>query len=383
MPKVTGKGSVIQRDTSVSRNKCKVWELRVPVGRDLGSGEYKPISKRFHGTLSEANKALRELITQVEQGCVLRRSDMRFGEYADAWIEECKTTLAYNTWTHYQGRMKHIKHHLSDARLSEITPEVLTGVYKKLLEGDSASGNKLNENYVADIATTLHKLFWCAVKDRHIPSNPCDYAERPKIVRKERRTIRAAKIKTLLSKLDPIEPCQLVVIMAVKTGMRRGEVHGLSWGDVDLDELSINIRRNYTDAGELKEPKTEKGERIIPIPTSLIDDLMVRRVKQMEYATAHDLKVTEDTPLISNQFLERILPHASTRWWDRNRESLGFPSITLHELRHSYLSEMARRKVDPHVLQKLAGHAKFSTTADIYIHVDMEDKEEAVSKMDW
>ena len=78
-----------------------------------------------------------------------------------------------------------------------------------------------------------------------------------------------------------------------------------------------------------------------------------------------------------------MLPHSSTRWWTRERKGLGLEGWTLHELRHSYITELARRKVDPKVLQTIAGHAKFSTTMDIYTHVDMEDKKDALKVVDW
>ena len=383
MTKVRGDGSIVQLDKSVGRSKCRLWRLEVSTGRDLGSGRYKKVTRRFHGSLTDAKKALRELIDEVERDKAQRRSDMRFGEYCDAWIKERGTKVKKSTAVKDGYRLKCFKMHLKDAKLTEITSDVLEGVYKRLLDGDSPSGKELSPNTVSGNATTLHKLFHDAVKDGHIASNPCDFAERPRIDVKERNSIRANDIKKLLGKLDRDDPVQLVLVIALKTGMRRGEIHGLSWEDVDLDNKVIHIRHNYTEFGDLESPKTSNGYRDIPITDSLVDDLEERQEYQEWVAMENGLDFDESVPVISNDVFERILPHASTRWWTRNRNGFGFPDLSINELRHSFLSEMARRKVDPKILQKLAGHAKYSTTMDIYTHVDMEDKREAMKKMDW
>lgn len=383
MTKVRGNGSIVQLDKSVSRSKCRLWRLEVSTGRDLGSGRYKKITRRFHGSLTDAKKALRELIDEVERDKTVRRSDMRFGDYCDAWLKDRHKTVSRSTAEKDRYRLKCFRKHLDDARLEEVTSDVLEGIYQRLIDGDTPSGKKLSPNTVCGCATTLHRMLHDAVKDGHIASNPCDYAERPRMDVKERNSIRADDIRILLEKLDREDPSQLVLVVALKTGMRRGEVHGLSWGDVDFENMEIHIRHNFTDLGELKGPKTSNGYRDIPMSETLADDLLIRRAYLEEKANENDIKIDDDTPIICNDVFERELPHSSTRWWARNREALGFPSLTIHELRHSFLSEMARRKVDPKVLQKLAGHAKYSTTMDIYTHVDMEDKREAMKKMDW
>lgn len=383
MPKVRGDGSVVQLDKSVNRNKCRLWRLEVSIGRDLGSGQYRKVTRRFHGTLTEAKQALRSLIDEVESDKTQRHSNMTFIDYCESWLNDRQNKVSKGTAEKDRYRLKCFQMHLRDAKLHEVTPEILEKIYKRLMEGESPSGKKLSPNTVAGNATTLHRMFHDAVKDGHLMSNPCDFAERPRVDIKERNSIRAYDIKELINKLDRTDPTQLVLIIALKTGMRRGEIHALSWEDIDFEKMEIHIRHNFTDLGELKSPKTSKGYRDIPMTESLASDLNERREYQIKKASELGLTLSDDTPIICSDLLERELPHSSTRWWSRNRESLGFPNLTIHELRHSFLSEMARRKVDPKVLQKLAGHAKYSTTMDIYTHVDMEDKREAMRKMDW
>lgn len=383
MPKVRGDGSVVQLDKSVSRSKCRLWRLEVSTGRDLGSGCYKKITRRFHGTITKAKKALRDLIDEIERDKSQRRSDMRFGEYCDAWLSDRVNKVSFGTAKKDGYRLKCFRMFLEDAKLSDITPEVLETIYQRAIDGESPSGKKLSPNTVAGNATTLHRMFHDAIKAGHMTSNPCDYAERPRMDVRERNSIRAEAIVELIEKLDRCDPSQLVLVIALKTGMRRGEIHGLSWNDIDFENMEIHVHHSFDDWGHLKEPKTSNGYRDIPMTDSLKADLLKRLEYQKTMAVKHGIEIDDDTPVICNDAFERELPHSSTRWWSRNREALGFPNLTIHEMRHSFLSEMARRKVDPKVLQKLAGHAKYSTTMDIYTHVDMEDKREAMKKMDW
>lgn len=390
MPKVRGEGSIIQLDKSVPRSKCRLWELRVSVGRDKGSGKYPPMTRRFHGTLSEAKKAKREFIAEIERGSIVRRSDMVFGEYSDAWCEERKASKAYGTWRRDVDRMKCLKLHLASAKLQEVTPELLEDVYAKLMDGKSPSGKKLSPNYVCDIHTTAHRMFKDAVKDKHIATNPCDYAERPKRVETKHRTIRAAGMRELIDMLDPSHPTELSIIIMLRTGMRRGEAHGLSWGDIDFADNVIHIVHGYTDNGELGDTKTSNGVRDIPLPRLLAETLLEAKKRQEDVFCeirerfGTDTPIMDDaTPVICNELGERLLPHSTTTWWDRHRGEYGLDGIKIHEMRHSYLSEMARRKMDPKVLQSLAGHAKFDTTMDIYVQVQLEDKMQAMEKMDW
>lgn len=388
--KVRGKGSVIQLDKSVPRSKCEKWELRVSVGRDLATGDYKPMTRRFSGTLSEANAAKREFIAEIENGDVERRSNMVFSDYADAWLKERQRDCAHGTWSKNTAQMNCAKRHLAKARLDEIRPQTLEKMYRALRDGDSPSGRRLSGTYVNGIHVTLNRMFSDAVRDGHIVSNPCDGAKPPSVDTGERKAMRRDGIVALIEKLNPEDPLQFAIRLMVKTGIRRGEAHGLSVGDIDRKAMVLHIRHNFDEGGNLKDPKTKAGVRDLPLTDSALADIDARlafmerdfaRVRK-RYKTDGPV-IGQDTPLVCNGLGERMLPHSSTSWWDKNRTDLSLDGWTLHELRHSYITELARRKVDPKVLQTIAGHAKFSTTMDIYTHVDMEDKKDALKVVDW
>lgn len=333
---------------------------------------------------------MRAFIAEIEAEGATRDPKLPFGAYADAWLAEREGQVAYDTLQKDACHIRCAKMHLEHAKLSEVTPQVLEAVYRKLQEGETPSGRPVGGTYVNGIAVTLHRMFRAAVKDGHMPSNPCDHADRPACDTKERKALRIDGIKAVVDALDPTDPPQLVVRAAVRSGMRRGEVVGLDVGDLDFDAGVIHLRHGADSKGRRKGTKTDASERDLPMTPQLRADFeariarMERDFEAAREATGADSPVlSDDTPLVCNELGERMKPHSATRWWARNRERLGFDGYRIHDMRHSYLSELARRKVDPKVLQHIAGHAKYSTTEDIYVHVELEDKEEAIGRVDW
>jgi integrase len=273
--------------------------------------------------------------------------------------------------------------HLRKKRLNDITPQNLENMYQSLLDGDSPSGKMLSGTYVSGIAATLHTLFRDCIREGLLMNNPCDIARAPTVDTPERKALKADSIIELIEQLDPAQPTQLCLLLMVKTGMRRGEAHGLSWGDIT--DNAIRITHSYDDAGNLKGTKTKKSNREIPLTDSVRADLEIRRQQMLQdlVQTGHRARIRPDMPVICNELRERILPHATTRWFARNRARLGLDGWTPHEMRHSYLSELARRGVPVKILQELAGHENYQTTMNIYVHVSEEDKKNAIKVVDW
>ncbi len=382
------------------KGKCRKWKLQVSAGRDLATGKYKKVFRTVAGTYTTAESELRQLIKEVEQGSVARKRCDKFKDYAEKWLERRRATKAHGTCRKNEDHLKCCYLHIADARLSEITPQVLEAMYRDLMQGKSPSGRKLSGTYVECIARTLHKLFRDARIDGLIAMNPCDDAEKPKNDTLERKALSTPQIYDLVGKLDPTHPTQLVVLLGIKAGICRAEAHGLSYGDID--ESYIHIRHNYDTGRNLKSTKVRKRTRDLPLTKSVKADLEASRnhlqmlfdrynkkyiasctEKGIEPDEESILKITDETPLICDGHGNRMLPSSSTRWWSEHRKDLGYEGWTIHEMRHSYLSELARRKVPIKTLQEIAGHEKGTTTMDIYLHADDNDKREAVSLVDW
>lgn len=390
MAEINGEGTIIQLEKDKPKSKCRRWKIEVSLGRNLATGKYDKRSRTVRGTYTDAVNARREFIAELKRGCATRKKPRAFRDYAAAWLEERKSLVALDTWKRDAYHIDNLNLHIGAARMGEVTAAVLDKCYTALMDGESVSGRPLSGTYVANVAATAHTIFRDAMADHLITFNPCDFAHPPAKDTAERKSLRKKGIDDLLAKLSPKAPSPFVIRMAVKSGMRRGEVVGLSMEDLDFKAKLVHVRHGTESTSRLKATKTETGRRTLPMTPGMEEDFKERiAAMEKEFADTREKMGTDvprlgpKTPLVCNELGERLRPDAPTRWWRRNRKALGFDQWTVHEMRHSYLSELARRKVEPKVLQKLAGHRSFQTTMDIYVHVDLEDAMEAVERVDW
>ena len=149
----------------------------------------------------------------------------------------------------------------------------------------------------------------------------------------------------------------------------------------------------YDELGNLKGTKTKAGTRLLPLPDITARGLLTAKRLQAEYferinesrrkkgktGPEWHLEQTDETPLITTKYSERIKPSSLSRWWSTERDAYGLQDFSLHELRHTYLTLLAEEGVHPKVMQELAGHYSSQITMDVYTHVNMDAKREAVA----
>lgn len=385
---IKGNGTIDPLEKDKPKSKCRKWQLRISVGKDVRTGKYRIRSRRIQGTYTQAKAAMREFIDEIENNKARPRSGTTFQECAEDYIRRRKDAgeSSANTIETYSRYFKAAGRHIGHADVSSITAETLEGVYAAMRKGDTLSGRPASGTYVSELHKTLHLLFRTLVEDGVINENPCDQMDSPRRDTQERRAMRPSAIKRFVTELDLEGEDEFGYFLAVVMGLRRGEVVALSWRDVD-DELKIlSIRHSYDHFGNLKEPKTHAGLRSLPLSDMLCRAFATHREAQrrnFEGVPSRDGKRTfrqgEDTPVVVNKWGERMNTDHLAAHWRRDRGSLGAEGYCLHELRHSYLSMLAFEGVHPKVMQELAGHADPRITMEIYTHVNMDSKREAAS----
>ena len=155
--------------------------------------------------------------------------------------------------------------------------------------------------------------------------------------------------------------------------MRRGELLGLHWGDVDLDKAMLKVERSLeeTRAGlRLKPPKTKRGRRSITLPSVTVTMLRAHKVKQMELRLVLGMgNIASDTLVFSDVEGELLSPHAISRSWRMLLIRKKLPRVAFHALRHTHVSMLIRKGVDILTISRRLGHSKASVTLDVYGHL--------------
>ena len=168
----------------------------------------------------------------------------------------------------------------------------------------------------------------------------------------------------------------IAVRIAIATGMHQGEILGLMWKDITFgDVCEINVRRAYTPALKLKEPKTKSGYRTIAI--DLLTEEHLRAWKQLQAECLDTLgkafAQTEDTPVCCSNIGGLYDPTNFYGWRNGFRKQAGFPTLRFHELRHTQATQLLANGVDVKTVQTRLGHANASITLNWYTHAVPEN----------
>lgn len=393
MAKVTGEGTIVQLEKDKPKNKCRKWRLRVSTGFDPRTGKYKIKTRRVSNmSYTQAKKAMRDFIEEIEADRVQSRTSWTVEDYCAAYLDRRRQSreIAQETIYRQQCQFNAVNHHIGKMNLAAVTPEVLDGMYAAMLAGDTLSGRPSHGSYVAQIHSNMNLVFSQAVEEGILVSNPVHAAHPPQWDSEERRAIRPEDVQTFVENLDPRNERECAFMLAITLGLRRGEISGLSWGDVDFAEKTLCIRHSYDRFRNLKITKTRAGSRLLPLTDATCEALAARKAAQAErFAKIESernyerrphlekLEQTDETPVITSRCANRALPTTVGRWWTNDRKKYGLDGWTLHELRHTYLTLLAKNGVHPKVMQLLAGHSSFQTTMNIYTHIDMSEKRKA------
>jgi integrase len=390
MAETKGTGSIVQLEKDKPKSKCRKWQLRVCVGKDPRTGKYRARTRRLEGTYTAAAAALREFIDEVEGDRVQGRTSYTFRQYCDRYIElrRASRETAPTTLNRQGFQFKAACFHIGEANLAAVTPAMLNDMYVAMLRGDTLSGKPSGGSYVNQIHDNIKLVFDQAITEGVLTSNPCLKANPPKMDTKKKRALKPGKTSELLGMLDPAKDRDCAYLLAVTMGLRRGEIVGLSWGDIDFERGIVDVNHSYDMLGNLKETKTKAGMRLLPLSDAAKKALLIHKQAQLaRYERTNQwrkpeegyIEQTDETPVITDNCGTCILPTSLSRWWTEDRGKYGLDGWCLHELRHTYLTLLALNGVHPKVMQELAGHYSSNITMDIYTHVNMDAKREAVT----
>lgn len=366
------------------RNKCRKWRMYVSCGKDE-YGRRIQRSKRVVGTYTEAKAEL----VKFENECLgITSRDVKFADFAENYVERRKPLLKESTYTSRVSVVKTlIKIFGRDVKLSQMTSSLIEQKMNALLVNGVRDGVKpkpCKPSYVASLYTYLSSIMLDAVKKGIIMRNPCDGAKRPNGKPEEREAPTIAMLQALIEDMDVHSRHETAVLLQASLGLRRGESLALRWQDVDFENGIIHIRHNIAANCVLTSPKTPSSRRDLPMPSFLSDALRDRLAiveRDIRRSLRGELLSTEpdigDVFVCCDEMGRPCGPSAQTCWWANHRDRFGMSGYTEHDIRHGYLTALAKSGVHPKTMQALAGHATATITLEIYSHVELNDKQAA------
>ncbi|HHY38981.1 MAG TPA: site-specific integrase, partial [Clostridia bacterium] len=264
---------------SIRKTGKQSWEIRVDVGKDPSTGKRRQKSISIRGTKKEAERKLAEIICQLESGSFVEPAKMTFGEYMERWLRDyVGMTVRETTRESYETLVRtHIVPALGHIPLSKLSPVHLQEFYARALENGRKDGRGgLSTRTVRYIHGLIHEALDRALKQGIVARNVADAAEPPRESKREIRPLKEEEVARLLAEIRDMR-LLVPVTLAVLGGMRRGEVLGLRWEDVNLSTGEVYVRQSLdriTKKGlVVGEPKTARSRRRITLPPSAVEVL--------------------------------------------------------------------------------------------------------------
>jgi integrase len=351
--------------------------VRIP--DDMGIEHQKWIStglKADGNNKREANQRCREILTDLEQKKITYSTDIMFIDWLNLWMEQKEHEVRLITWECYQLYIQtHIVPFFKPLKLTlqSINAQHIQNYYnKKLKAGQSA-------NSVKKHSVVLRGALQEALKKNLIPFNPVDRATLPKVEHYIGKAYSVEEANRLLSVLGD-EPMKPAIILGLFYGLRRSEVLGLRWCDIDFLANTISIRntvvRFKTEVAQEK-TKSRASKRTLYIIPETRDYLIDLHQKQI-----NNRQLLKDAYIVTDRVCtwdngEPFKPNYLSRHFDMILRKHNLPKIRFHELRHTAGSLLLNKGLSAKQIQEYLGHERVSTTLDSYGHLSVEGKKEA------
>lgn len=350
------------------------YRLQVSMGTDF-KGDPIRYTKTVHcKSDTQADKELAKFYAECEAGEHGQSQSITLAAFADKWMKEyAEKNLKKATISMYRGTIKrYIKDSIGVNQLGKVKVLQVQQWLNYLQDEKQISQKTIRNSFFL-----LNNIFQYAMKWSYVKSNPCELATLSARNRKEAGYYTNDEVITLLDKLASLPKEKLYlrigIMLTLFTGMRKGELMGLTWEDVDFDActLSINKTRQYTpDFGSYTDtPKTRTSVRTVSFPPECADLLRKLRLQQEERRLAIGNKWEGSEFIFLNDFGSPMCANGFSKLFKSFLESSELRVITFHQLRHTHASLLRYLNVDEMQISRRLGHSDLSTTRNIYTHL--------------
>ncbi|CDC72777.1 site-specific recombinase phage integrase family [Candidatus Colimorpha enterica] len=368
-----------QGDGTIRKRIDGRWEARIIVGhKNDGSPMYK---SAFAKTQKSALKELHHLIELYRDVDLTEDCRMTLGEWLDKWLDEYMIfTIRESTLDSYRAMVKNqVKPFIGGKQIASLTTADMQKFYNKIkkegrVREHPIHGKTLADSMVRGVHMMLHGAFDVAVRERLLVKNPTNGTIVPKCNYPKKQILGDSQLETFLEAINGHEYWCDFFYVEVMTGLRRGEICGLKWQDINFEENKLQVKRSVSvkkgSGVSIGETKTETGVRSILMPPSVAEVLQNRKQRAITEWVFPNFMYPEQpiSPATAYRKLKIILKHD------------GLPLIRFHDLRHTFATHATHGGVDPKTLVGILGHTNASFTLDTYTHVT-SDMQKAASNI--
>lgn len=369
---------------SVASKGRSKWLVTVYLGRTNG----KPVRRWWivDGTRKDAEKFERDRLRERDADLLPADKLSTVAHVADRFLE--LSSVAATTKARYQSLIAcHIVPHIGRERIEDIRPDHIQLLYRRLQEsGHRTRKGGLSPRTVRHIHVLLGVIFKAARRWRVVATDIMRDVDGPRVQRARRKVVPPEKVAEFLQAATRSK-YEVAITLAISMGLRRGEILGLRWADVDLDRSQLTVAQTLveTEAGELlvKQPKSDESRRTISIPPAVVARLRAHKAAQRALMLEMGPDYRRDLDLVCALPDGNPMQPARLTTAYRGLAALhGLKGVSLHDLRHSHATMLLEAGVDLKVVSARLGHSTIVLTADTYAHVTEKLDRDATSRID-
>jgi len=348
---------------------------------------------------SELQRLLIQFAKEIREEDYVEPSKIKLNQFIELWIERfAKKTYAPSTYT---SRIHCINSYIlpefGNRTIGSITKNELSDFLQDLMKDGTRKDGKeggLSAGTVETIHRALQSVFKFAKERSHIQINPMESVKKPKIHKVDKEVYSTDEISKVIELLKGEDTkWRLLVLLAIFTGMRRGEITGLEWKHIDFEKSVINVQQalTYTDKTyHVRQPKTKSAIRSIGLPSEFLAEL-----KSFHHQAKKDQIASEELWNMGGYFFvftssrtidkktvfgHPLNPSSVTTWWRRFIKRNGLKFIPFHNLRHTSATWLIMSGENIKTVSTRLGHSKIQTTLDIYTSALQEADKVASNK---
>ncbi len=364
-------------------NDRATWYYVVDVAGGRGARSQR--SKGGFPTRREAQAAMNEVLAALATDSYVGQVDLNLGAYLEEWLPVAQARLRPSAYAVAELHVRrYIAPRIGGIRLQDVRPTTVKAFYGELRRDGRirGAGGGLSPKMIHNIHRTLSRALRDAVDDRLIVRNPAERAHKQP-ESPEMPTWNPDELRAFLDGLagDRLEGLWRVAAM---TGLRRGELAGLRWRDVDLDAGRLSVVQQLAKGQvgyAVGPPKSRRSRRQLALDAGTTAALKAHRKQQLEERLLLGSAYDDQDYVFCRIDGHPLHPDRLTQIFETLVARSGLPRLTLHGLRHTHATLMLRAGIHPKVVQERMGHSSIAITLDTYSHAIPAMQEDAADRV--